>query len=135
FAALGKKNKVIGVGDDDDLETKKNRVAQLANDSLEMLGLPTRVGQADSEVISVDKNFYGVADEKTYECIRLLAQKEGIVVDPVYEGKALRGLIELARNGRFEKGANILLMHLGGTPAVHAYANQFGDIKLLNVNL
>jgi 1-aminocyclopropane-1-carboxylate deaminase/D-cysteine desulfhydrase-like pyridoxal-dependent ACC family enzyme len=55
----------------------------------------------------------------------LLASCEGLVADPVYEGKALRGLQALAKEGRLEASNKVLLMHLGGTPAVHAYANQF----------
>ena len=65
-------------------------------------------------------------DSETFDAIRLLARTEGLLADPVYEGKALRGLLALANDGRFESGCRILLMHLGGTPAVHAYANQFG---------
>jgi len=54
-----------------------------------------------------------------------------MIVDPVYEGKAVRGLLELAEQHRFEKDSKILLMHLGGTPAIHAYANQFSPINLI----
>ena len=55
---------------------------------------------------------------------------EGIAADPVYEGKALRGLQALAAEGRFPPGSRVLLMHLGGTPAIHAYASQFGTPQL-----
>ena len=61
---------------------------------------------------------------------RLLASKEGVIADRVYEGRAIRGLMNLADEGRFEDDAKILLMHLGGSPAVHAYAGHFGSIEL-----
>ena len=60
-----------------------------------------------------------------------MALTEGLIADPVYEGKAVRGLLELAKRGSFKKGSRVLLIHLGGTPAVHAYANQFGPIDLV----
>jgi 1-aminocyclopropane-1-carboxylate deaminase/D-cysteine desulfhydrase-like pyridoxal-dependent ACC family enzyme len=62
--------------------------------------------------------------------IRLLAATEGLAADPVYEGKALRGLQMLAAEGSFPPGSRVLLMHLGGTPALHAYASQFGSPHL-----
>jgi 1-aminocyclopropane-1-carboxylate deaminase len=53
-----------------------------------------------------------------------------LIADPVYEGRAIRGLLNLADEGRFDKDAKILLMHLGGSPAIHAYAEKFGTIQL-----
>jgi 1-aminocyclopropane-1-carboxylate deaminase len=130
FAALGEKVRVIGLADDDETIIKKGRVIQLANDSLAMIGVDARVDADDVEIFAGDSNVYGVSDPKTFEGIKLMAETEGIIVDPVYEGKAVRGLRELAEKGRFEKGSKVLLMHLGGSPAVHAYANQFDEVKL-----
>jgi len=75
-----------------------------------------------------DASPYGVSDATTFEAIGLMARTEGLIADPVYEGKAVRGLLELAKSGRFEPNSKVLLMHLGGTPATHAYANQYGEI-------
>jgi 1-aminocyclopropane-1-carboxylate deaminase len=130
FAAMGESTRVIGIPDDEETLIKQARVLQLANDSLSELGLAERVTKADIEIIAADKSPYGEAESETFDAIRLLAQTEGLVADPVYEGKALRGLLELAKNDRFEKDSKILFMHLGGTPAVHAYANQFGPINM-----
>jgi len=126
FAATSQKTAVIGVADDDETIIKKARVLQLANDALDEIGVSQRVSSSDVDVISVDQSPYGSADTETFDAIHLLARTEGLIADPVYEGKALRGLQELAKQGRFERDSNVLLMHLGGTPAVHAYANQFG---------
>ncbi len=130
FAVLGIKTRVIGVSDDDEIEIKKTRVRQLANDALQELGLSVRVAKKDVEVISSNSNAYGVPDTEIMSGIRLLARKEGLIADPVYEGRAIRGLLNLANEGRFEKTAKILLMHLGGSPAIHAYAGQFGSVEL-----
>ncbi|NNE59550.1 MAG: D-cysteine desulfhydrase family protein [Woeseia sp.] len=130
FAALGIKTRIIGVSDDNETETKKARVKRLANDALQELDLAVRVSTKDVEVISSSSNPYGVPDADVVSGIKLLARKEGLVADPVYEGRAIRGLLNLADAGRFEKNAKVLLMHLGGSPAIHAYAGQFGKVHL-----
>ena len=130
FAAMGEITRVIGVSDDDETSIKRDRVIRLANDALAEIGMSVRVSPTDIEIITADKSPYGAAESETFDAIRLLARTEGLIADPVYEGKAIRGLLALANDGRFENGCRILLMHLGGTPAVHAYANQFGSLKL-----
>ncbi len=126
FAYLGESVSIIGVADDHETDIKRTRVLELANNTLVELGSAARVSQDDVEIISADQSDYGKAEPKTLDLIRQLASTEGIVADPVYEGKALRGLDQLIRSGRFDSAARILLMHLGGTPAIHAYSNQFG---------
>ncbi|MGV8897426.1 MAG: D-cysteine desulfhydrase family protein [Rhodoglobus sp.] len=126
FAHMGETMSVIGVADDHETDIKRARVLALANETLILLGSAARVSEEAVEIISVDQSDYGKAEPQTFDIIRQLASTEGIVADPVYEGKALRGLDQLIRDGRFAANAKILLMHLGGTPAVHAYANQFG---------
>lgn len=126
FAFMGEDINVIGIADDDETDIKRGRVLKLANDSLAELNSSIRVSPTDIEIIAADQSVYGEAEPETLDAIRLLARSEGLVADPVYEGKALRGLQKLAEDSRFESGSRILLMHLGGTPAVHAYANQFG---------
>jgi 1-aminocyclopropane-1-carboxylate deaminase len=133
FCALHAATKVIGIADDEETEIKAARVWSLANDTLEMLGLVECVVREDVTVLSVDQSPYGQADHLTLECIRDFASNEGLIADPVYEGKAIRGLVDLARRGFFPKGARVLLMHLGGSPAIHAYANKFGEPKLENI--
>lgn len=132
FAAIGQQTSVIGVADDDETSIKKNRVLLLANEALGEFGMSPRISAKDVEVISADKSPYGSAEKETFDVIRLLARTEGLIADPVYEGNALRGLQELVANGRIESDSKVLLMHLGGTPAVHAYANQFGAPRFLD---
>jgi 1-aminocyclopropane-1-carboxylate deaminase/D-cysteine desulfhydrase-like pyridoxal-dependent ACC family enzyme len=124
FAALGASPRVIGVADDNETSEKSARVLRLATAALSELELTAVVSSADVEVISSDPNPYGVAAPGTIDAILRLARTEGIAADPVYEGKALGGLIELTRRGVLTRKDRVLLLHLGGTPAVHAYAAQ-----------
>ena len=90
FAALGEKIRVVGIADDDETEIKKRRVLRLANEALDELGLAAKVDPDDVIVLSVDQNTYGKADEETRDAIRLLAETEGLIADPVYEAKAAK---------------------------------------------
>ena len=130
FAALGVNTRVVGVADDGETEIKNDRVQRLANDALRDLGLDVRVPARDVEVVASSRNAYGEPDSAIVDCIRQLARTEGLIADPVYEGRAILGLLRLAEEGRFEENAKILLMHLGGSPAIHAYADHFGSIQL-----
>jgi len=129
FAALASPIRVIGVADDEETDIKRARVLQLANDTLAEIGMSIRVSSDDVEIVTADESAYGEAEIETFDAVRLLAQTEGLIADPVYEGKALRGLLKLARESRFENNSKVLLMHLGGTPAVHAYASQFAAVN------
>lgn len=124
FAALGATTRVIGISDDNERQAKQIRVLRLANATLKRLGHTTRVNPSDVEVVVADPHPYGVATEGTIEAIQLLACTEGIIADPVYEGKAVHGLLRLISTGRLHRDHQVLLMHLGGTPAVHAWADR-----------
>jgi D-cysteine desulfhydrase len=64
---------------------------------------------------------YSLPTPEMIEAVRMLAQVEGILLDPVYTGKAMAGLIALVRKGVFTKGQNVLFVHTGGSPALYAY--------------
>lgn len=66
---------------------------------------------------------YGVPDEQTIEAIHLAARTEGMLTDPVYEDKSIAGLIGMVRSGEIPAGSTVLYAHLGGQPALAAYAN------------
>ena len=68
---------------------------------------------------------YGVPSEETNEAIRLAARTEAMITDPVYEGKSMQGMIDLARKGFFKKGSKILYAHLGGAPAINGYSYTY----------
>jgi len=71
---------------------------------------------------------YGIPTEKCVEAIRLMAQTEGIFLDPVYTGKAMAGLIDLVRKGRFTKEDTVLFVHTGGVAADFAYSEELGRL-------
>ncbi len=130
LAAMGEKTSVIGIADDDETEIKRNRVLQLANDALTEIGSSVRVPPSDVNVIAVDQSPYGKTEDATFDAMNMLARSEGIIADPVYEGKAVRGLLSLADDGTLKSGSKVLLMHLGGSPAIHAYADQLAKPKM-----
>ena len=67
---------------------------------------------------------YSVPNARMVEAVQVLARTEGVLLDPVYTGKVMAGLIGLARSGAFEDGARVLFMHTGGLPALHAYERE-----------
>ena len=98
-----------------------SRAAPLTQSSL---GRPLR----DDEIVLLDgwhAGTYGIPDEKTIDAIRLCARLEGMLTDPVYEGKSMAALIDLVTSGRIEPGSSVLYAHLGGQPALNAYAGAF----------
>ena len=68
---------------------------------------------------------YSLPTDAMVEAVKMLARTEGILLDPVYSGKAMSGLIDLARKGYFPKGSNVLFLHTGGSPALYAYLPTF----------
>ena len=82
----------------------------------------------DEEIVLLDEwhaGTYGIPDEKTIDAIRLCARLEGMLTDPVYEGKSMAALIDLVRDGRIAPGSRVLYAHLGGQPALNGYAGAF----------
>jgi 1-aminocyclopropane-1-carboxylate deaminase len=68
---------------------------------------------------------YGVPSAETKDAIRLCARLEGMITDPVYEGKSAQGMIDLVKKGYFPAGSKVLYAHLGGAPALNGYAYAF----------
>lgn len=68
---------------------------------------------------------YGIPSDATKEAIRLSARLEGMITDPVYEGKSMQGMIDLVQKGYFPPGSKVLYAHLGGAPAINGYAYAF----------
>ncbi len=68
---------------------------------------------------------YSIPTDAMVEAVKLFAQTEAILLDPVYSGKTAAGLIDLVRNGHFSSGANVLFLHTGGSPALYAYMDAF----------
>ena len=82
----------------------------------------------DDEIVLDDRyhaGTYGIPDEGTLEAMRTAARLEGMITDPVYEGKSMAGMIDLVSRGEIERSSNVLYAHLGGQPAINGYARLF----------
>jgi D-cysteine desulfhydrase family pyridoxal phosphate-dependent enzyme len=124
--ALGCQARVIGICVRRGAPAQKQRVMRMAEMLCQMLGQP---GLITPEDIWVDDAFlgaaYGRVPGSTREAIRLMAESEGVLLDPVYTGKAFAGLISLARQERLRAGSNVIFLHTGGAPALFAYRQAF----------
>ena len=98
-------------------------IADLANQTAELLGIETRYQSADF-VLSSDYvgAGYGVVGDFKPRAIRLLAECEGILLDPVYTGRAFGALIDLVHRENFRSEEHVIFWHTGGTPALFSYA-------------
>jgi 1-aminocyclopropane-1-carboxylate deaminase len=126
FAGQEQPRRVLGIDGSATVEQTWEQVARIARRTAEAIGLgrPLR----DDEIVLLDEwhaGTYGIPDGKTIEAIRLCARLEGVLTDPVYEGKSMAALIDLVRTGRVEAGSRVLYAHLGGQPALNAYAGAF----------
>jgi D-cysteine desulfhydrase family pyridoxal phosphate-dependent enzyme len=100
-------------------------VRSTAAQTVEQLGDSTRIG--DEDIIVFDdylQEGYGVFNGDVGEAIRLFARSEGLLLDPVYTGKAATGLLDLMQRGYFDDNENILFLHTGGTPALFPYRTK-----------
>ncbi len=126
FAADGRERKVIGIDASFTPAQTKAQVLEIAQRTAELVELGKPI-TADDVVLVEDYAYpaYGVPSAETKDAIRLTAKLEGMITDPVYEGKSMQGLIDLVKKGYFPKGAKILYAHLGGAPALNGYAYAF----------
>ena len=113
--------------DRDDPETPpfEEELADIANECAAWIGTDVRLKPTDLNVIyGYRGGGYGMVGDVEREAITLIARHEGILVDPVYSGRALGGLIDQIRKGRFKQGETVLFWHTGGAPALFAYAKD-----------
>jgi D-cysteine desulfhydrase family pyridoxal phosphate-dependent enzyme len=119
--------KVLGISIDEAAGVLQKRVASLANETAERLGLDEAFSPKD---ILVDDHYlgggYGVVGPGEREAVNLFARLEGLLLDPVYTGRAAAGLIDLARQGFFPTGQSVLFWHTGGSTAL--FADKYSDI-------
>lgn len=103
----------------------ETEVAQIANECAKYIGADALVTKDDIKVVYGYKGEgYGVVGDLEREAIRLMARTEGIILDPVYAGRAFGALVDLIRQGCFRRGETVLFWHTGGTPALFAYARE-----------
>ena len=126
FAAQQTGRAVLGIDGSATVEQTWAQIARIARFTAAAIGLGRHL--ADDEIILLDEwhaGTYGIPDDKTIDAIRLCARLEGMLTDPVYEGKSMAALVDLVRSGRITPGSRVLYAHLGGQPALNGYAGAF----------
>ncbi len=126
FAADGRARRVIGIDASATPEKTKAQILRIARHTAEIVDLGQHLTEGD---VVLDTRYaapeYGLPNEGTLEAIRLCARQEGMLTDPVYEGKSMHGMIDMVRRGEFPEGSRVLYAHLGGVPALNAYSFLF----------
>jgi 1-aminocyclopropane-1-carboxylate deaminase len=126
FARQERGRRVIGIDGSARPAETRAQVARIARRTAEMIDVGRDL--RDDEIL-LDERYhagaYGIPDERTLEAIRLAGRLEGLITDPVYEGKSMAGLIDLVARGEIDRDATVLYAHLGGQPALSAYAALF----------
>jgi 1-aminocyclopropane-1-carboxylate deaminase len=126
FAAQPDERTILGIDGSATVEQTWSQIARIARATAAAIELGRELD--DSEIVLLDEwhaGTYGIPDEKTLAAIRLCARLEGVLTDPVYEGKSMAALIDLVTSGRIAPGSRVLYAHLGGQPALNAYAGAF----------
>ncbi|TDW23093.1 1-aminocyclopropane-1-carboxylate deaminase [Kribbella kalugense] len=132
FAGQDRPRRVIGIDASAKLQETRAQVERIARATAELIGLGREL--RDDEITVLEGwagDEYGVPVQSTLDAIRLTGQLEGMIIDPVYEGKSMAGLIDLIRNGDIPKDSTVLYAHLGGQPALNAYSSLFTESRPL----
>jgi 1-aminocyclopropane-1-carboxylate deaminase len=126
FADQNRAEQVIGIDASATLQQTRSQVRQIVDNTARLVGL-TRQIRDEEIIINPDYAYpaYGVPSNETLAAMRLAAQTEALITDPVYEGKSMQALIDLMRKGFFRDGAKVLYVHLGGVPAINGYSYYF----------
>jgi len=126
FAGQDRPRRVIGIDASAKIDETRAHVERIARNTAELIGLGRDL--SDDEITVLEGwagDYYGIPVDSTLDAIRLTGSLEGMIIDPVYEGKSMAGLIDLVRTGEIGKNSNVLYAHLGGQPAVNAYSALF----------
>jgi 1-aminocyclopropane-1-carboxylate deaminase len=126
FALQDRPRRVIGIDASATLEQTRAQVERIARHTAELIGLGRDL--RDDEIVLLEGwagDHYGIPVQSTIDAIRLTGELEGMIIDPVYEGKSMAGLLDLVRRGDIPADATVLYAHLGGQPALNAYSGIF----------
>ncbi|MDB5892237.1 MAG: D-cysteine desulfhydrase [Polaromonas sp.] len=121
---------VLGIGVRAAKAAQELSVYNLAVKTAELLGV---AGAVERDAVAANCDYvgdgYGLPTAGMVEAVTMMARLEGILLDPVYSGKGMAGLIDLCRKGFFKKGQNIVFLHTGGAVALYGYMHSFKDLK------
>ena len=118
---------VYGVGVRAPKQKQEEMVFNLAQRTADFMGLNPDIVKRESVVANSDYvgDGYGLPTDAMVEAVKLMAQYEGILLDPVYSGKGFSGLVDLIRKGHFKKGENVVFLHTGGSISLFGYPEVF----------
>ncbi|GAA0626747.1 1-aminocyclopropane-1-carboxylate deaminase [Kribbella sandramycini] len=126
FAGQDRPRRVLGIDASANLAETHAQVEKIARSTAELIGLGRDLRHDEITVYEGwAGDLYGVPVQSTLDAIELTGRLEGMIIDPVYEGKSMAGLIDLVRSGEIGKESNVLYAHLGGQPALNAYSGLF----------
>jgi len=131
FAALqdsggGRPRRVLGIDASATLDTTRAQVERIARHTAALIEVGRDLRPEEITVLEGwAGDYYGIPVESTVEAIRLSGRLEGMIIDPVYEGKSMAGLIDLVTSGEIGADSTVLYAHLGGQPALNAYSGIF----------
>ena len=126
FAGQDRPRRVLGIDASATIAETRAQVEKIARNTAELIGLGRELREDEITVLEGwAGDAYGIPVESTLDAIRLIGRLEGVIIDPVYEGKSMAGLIDLIRRGDIPRDSNVLYAHLGGQPALNAYSSLF----------
>jgi len=124
--AGGPQRRIIGIDASAKPAETREQISRIARNTAKLIGVQREL--RDDEIV-LDERYhagvYGIPDDTTMEAMRLAARTEGMITDPVYEGKSMAGLIDLIDRGEIGRSENVLYAHLGGQPAINGYSALF----------
>jgi 1-aminocyclopropane-1-carboxylate deaminase len=126
FAAQEEQRRIIGIDGSARPQETRDQVARIARATAALIEVGREL--SEDEIVLDDRyhaGTYGIPDRVTLEAMGTAARLEGMITDPVYEGKSMAGMIDLVERGEIAKDSNVLYAHLGGQPALSAYAGLF----------
>ena len=126
FAGQDRPRRVLGIDASAKIDETRARVAKIARNTADLIGFGRDL--RDDEITVLEGwagDYYGIPVASTLDAIRLTGSLEGVLLDPVYEGKSMAALIDLIRGGAIAADSNVLYAHLGGQPALNAYSALF----------
>jgi 1-aminocyclopropane-1-carboxylate deaminase len=103
-----------------------DQVERIARSTAELIGIGRDLREDEITVLEGGAgDLYGIPVQSTFDAIRLSGELEGMIIDPVYEGKSMAGLVDLVQQGEIPASSTVLYAHLGGQPALNAYSGIF----------
>jgi 1-aminocyclopropane-1-carboxylate deaminase len=126
FAGQDRPRRVLGIDASAKQPETRAQVEKIARATAHLIGLGRELRDEEITVLEGWAGaYYGIPIKSTIDAIRLTGSLEGVILDPVYEGKSMAALIDLIRSGEIAKDSNVLYAHLGGQPALNAYSGAF----------